>query len=123
MMGPLAPLFAEGAQVIQVEWQSLAAFGSAIGAGLVAAAKMLATQLAKNSAETTKRHEENRQDAREAREENRALSQVIITTQGETARTLAGVQNEIQRVVERIDRLEHGSQQHQPLPAPTKRER
>lgn len=115
--GGLLTLVADG-QVIQVEWQALAAFGSILGGAVVTAAKLIGTQLQANADATAKRHEENRADAREARDENRQLSQTILSIQSETARTLAGVQAEVARVVERLDRIEgHGSKAHQPLPA------
>lgn len=116
-------LFAD-AQVIQVEWQAMAVFGSAVGGAIVTAAKILATQIGRNSAAQDRRHEENRQDAiaarddaREARDENRHLSQAILTIQGKTVETLTGLQAEIERVVARLDRLEGvsaGSKTHRP---------
>lgn len=111
-------LFAEP-QVIQVEWQALAAFGATIGGALVAAAKILASQWQTYSAAADERHKENRADAREARDENRALSNAILTIQGKTVETLTGLQAEIERVVTRLDRLEgiaNGSKTHAPLP-------
>ena len=81
-------LLAEATQVIQVEWQGLAVFGSTLGAALVAAAKILAGQWAANQAADNKRHDESRQDAREARDENRNLSQSILVIQGKTVETL-----------------------------------
>lgn len=101
-------LLADVPQIIQVEWQALAVFGSAVGGALVAAAKIIASQLSAGQVAQTKRHEENRADAREARDENRALSQAILTIQGKTVETLAGLQSEIERIVTRLDRIDGG---------------
>lgn len=110
-------LFADASQVIQVEWQALAAFGSAVGGAIVWAGKVIAGQLASNAAATNKRHEENRQDAAEARAENRSLSQAILMIQGKTVESLGGLQGEIERIVTRLDRIEGntGSKSHAPL--------
>lgn len=100
-------LFSDAAlNVIQVDWQSLSVLGSLLGAALVTSAKVLAAQWDKSTATDAKRHEESRQDAREAREENRVLSQAILGIQRQTVETLSGVQHEIKLMVDRLDRLE-----------------
>lgn len=99
-------LLADAVQVIQVEWPALAAAGSAVGGALVWCAKILASQWAANEAAIAKRHEENRADAREAREENRTLSQAILAIQAKTVETLTAMQREIEHVVSRLDQLE-----------------
>ena len=110
-------VFADSAPtIVQADWQSLSALGSLLGGSLVVAARILAGQWDKNSLAEAKRHEESRADAKEARDENRALSQAILTIQGKTVETLAGVQHEIDRVVTRLDRLEGGSKSHVPVP-------
>ncbi len=108
-------IFADAPQVIQVEWQALAAFGSIIASAILGAAKLVAVQLARNGEATDKRHQENRNDAKEAREENRGLSQAILNIQSQTVRTLEGMQTEIRHVVTRLDGLEGGSKNHAPL--------
>lgn len=111
-------LFADTVHVIQVEWQALTAAASILAGAFIGAAKIVAAQLAKNSDATSKRHEENRSDAKEARDENRALSQAILTIQGKTVETLSELQVEIERMVLRLDRLEGvaaGSKSHKPI--------
>lgn len=104
-------IFAEAVQqVIQVEWQSLAAFGSIVGGAIVGAAKIVANQLGKNAKATDKRHEDNRTDAREARDENRALSAAILNIQSQTVKTLAELQAEIRLVLQRLDACEDGAE-------------
>jgi hypothetical protein len=62
-----------------------------------------------------------RRDAREARDENRSLSQAILMIQGKTVEALAGLQREIEHIVSRMDRLEGvGSKPHAPAHAPVK---
>jgi hypothetical protein len=103
--------------VIQVEWQALAALGSILGGALVASAKILAAQWEKSNQAVGKRHDEARQDTREARDENRALSQAILAIQSKTVETLTGLQREIEHVVIRLDRLEGtGSKTHAATP-------
>lgn len=109
-------LFGEQAQVIQVEWQALSAFGGIVGGSLVAAAKIVAGQLAKNSSAQDKRHEENRSDAKEAREENRNLFRSVLTLQGESIQGMAALQTEVRAVLERLGACEEGSKNHAPLP-------
>ena len=110
------PLLADaGAQVLQIDWQSISVLGSILGGAILGGAKILAAQWDKNATADAKRHNESRDDAREARDENRALSKIIIGTQAETvkvqveiAKALAGLQREIEHVVTRLDRLEGG---------------
>ncbi len=106
------------AQVIQVEWQALAVFGSTVGGALVAAAKIVSSQLAKNADGVAKRHEENRADSQEGRKDDRDLSVAILSIQSQTVKTLADMQAEIRRVLERLGECEAegGSKPHPALP-------
>lgn len=97
-------LVADAAQVIQIEWQSAAVIGSAVGAAIVGAAKILAAQMSLH-------HTESRQDTREAREENRTLSTAILAIQRQTIETIALLQREIER-----GNRGDGSKAHSPVP-------
>jgi hypothetical protein len=116
-------MFAEVSQVIQVEWQALAAFGATVGAAIVGAAKIIATQLKHNaekaSADMAGRHRENREDAIEARKENRELSGAILSIQSRTVQTLAETQAEIRALLDRLPagecEAEPGSKSHTPF--------
>jgi hypothetical protein len=111
-------LLADGQpQVIHIEWQALAAFGSILGGFIVTAAKILANQAQKYAEAMERRHVENRQDAVEARAENRQLSAAIMDIQARSVQTLVELQGEIRHLSDRVGAPDHGSKEHATHPA------
>lgn len=88
--------------VIQADWGALVAAAGTLAGGLVAAARVLASQLSKTEEAVQKRHTELREDAKEARTENRVLSQAILKIQSETVKTLGAMQQEIKAMAARL---------------------
>ena len=88
--------------IIQADWGALVAAAGTVSAGLVAAARLISSQLGKTDDATQKRHAELREDAKEARTENRLLSQAILKIQSETVKTLAAMQQEIKVMAARM---------------------
>lgn len=100
-------MFAEAGYVIQIEWQGLASAAVAIGGSIVGAGKIVALQLSRNADSIQKRHLENREDAKEARDENRVLSQAILKVQAETVKSLTEMQGEIRAVLVELHAYTH----------------